>query len=290
MHFNFRIGASTAGKIVSETCVAIWEVLSPLYLMTTPTPKKWETIANRFEELWNYPNCCGAIDGKHIRIEAPWNCGSAFFNYKSHHSIVLQAVVDAEGKFLVVDVGEAGRNNDGGVFMDSSFGKAFNSQKLNLPKPRKLGRAQDVYFPYVFVADDAYGLHKHLMKPFSRSSNLNAMRKIYNYRHSRARRIVECAFGMMAKKFRIFETSFLVHPDVTKDVVLACCALHNLIREKEGNLREVYDEIFNIEEVDYLQEMVCARAAKAAYKVRENFVNYFNSDEGSVPWQEKIAL
>lgn len=83
-----------------------------MYMMTEPTPEKWTSVADRFEELWNFPNCCGAIDGKHIRIKGPWNCGSAYYSYKNFHSIVLQAIVDAEGNFLIVYVRAPGRYND----------------------------------------------------------------------------------------------------------------------------------------------------------------------------------
>lgn len=83
MHFNHRVGATTAGTIVAETCTAIWVVMSPMFLMTDPSPEMWKEISMRFEELWDFPHCCGAIDGKHVRIEAPWNSGSLFFNYKS---------------------------------------------------------------------------------------------------------------------------------------------------------------------------------------------------------------
>lgn len=94
IRFNLRIGATTVGKIFGETCRNIWEVLSPMHLMKNTSTDQRKKIADRFEKLWNFPNCCGAIDGKHIRIEAPWNCGSLFFNYKSYHSIILQAFVD----------------------------------------------------------------------------------------------------------------------------------------------------------------------------------------------------
>lgn len=181
MHYNLRVGATMVGKIVTDTCIAIWDVLSPMHMMGNPTVEKWNQIAERFEELWNFSNCCGAIDGKHVRIEAPWNSGSLFYNYKSYHSIVLQAVVDAEGKFLIVDVGEAGKTSDEGVFLSSTFGRMFNDQSLNLPMPRQLYTDKNIKFPYVFVGDDAYALYKHMMKPFAKNS-LTRQRRIYNYR------------------------------------------------------------------------------------------------------------
>lgn len=142
----------------------------------------------------------------------------------------------------------------------------------------------------MFVGDEAYALRKHMMKLFAKFS-LTRDRRIYNYRHSRAWRIIEYAFGMMATKFRVFELAMLVHPDVTKSIVLACCVLHSVIRVREGKRSDVYDEIMNIDEdCDMEQETLRARAAKPAYKVRENFLEYFNSPAGSVPWQEKMAF
>lgn len=277
---------------MSETCGVIWEVLAPIYLCTDPSPEKWENIAERFEKLWNFPNCCDAVDGKDIRIEGPWNCGSAFFNYKNFHSIVLQAVADADGNFLFVDAGEAGRNSDGGVFSASGFGKSLINQELNLPVPTKLEEHSQTMYPYVFLGDDAYALSKHLMKPFARSSNLTKDEKIYNYRHSRARRVVESACGMMSKKFRVLGHPMLVHVNVSIKITLACCALHNMIRKREGKLTDVYDELMNFEvdESDTHVENVRARATKAAYKVRDNFIQYFISAAGSVSWQDKMAF
>ena len=75
--------------------MAIYAVLKDTYLQTPATPEEWLAVAKDFEELWNFPHCVGAIDGKHIVMRKPHNAGSFYHNYKGQESIVLMAIVDA---------------------------------------------------------------------------------------------------------------------------------------------------------------------------------------------------
>lgn len=287
LHYCFRIGATTIGNIVIETCQVIWEKLTPLY-MKAPTTEKWLDVADKFHSVWNYPNCLGAIDVKLIKIESPAHSGSAFFSYKHSHSITLQAVVDADAKFLFVDVGDYGRNNDSGTFRASHFGKLFLHKKLYIPSPRTIrGTNNSDEFPFVFVGDEAYPLSVNLMRPFPKR-RLNNERRIYNYRHSRARRIVECAFGMLTKKFRVLENSMLLGPEKATSITLACCILHNLIREKEGKISDIHEELLQLQETTE-EISLSNRRSTASLTVRDNFLKYFVSPEGAVPWQDKFA-
>ena len=58
--------------------------------------EEWEHIASDFMQKWNFPNCLGALNGKHIRIKLPFHSGSAYYNYKGFFSIILMAPVDAD--------------------------------------------------------------------------------------------------------------------------------------------------------------------------------------------------
>jgi hypothetical protein len=83
----------------------------------------------------------------------------------------------------------------------TSFFRKLNDGTLNLPENKE----NDERLNFVFVADEAFSLHKHIIKPYSQR-NLTYERRIYNYRLSRARNVVENAFGIMSSRFRILRT------------------------------------------------------------------------------------
>jgi hypothetical protein len=106
---------ATISYVVKEVCEAIVKHIGQLYLKVPSTTDEWLEIAAKFEERWNYPNCVGAIDGKHIVMQPPANAGSFFYNYKHTHSIVLMAVAGPNYESIYADVGTNGRVADGGV-------------------------------------------------------------------------------------------------------------------------------------------------------------------------------
>lgn len=122
--YNYRVGNNTVSLIVKDVCNALWIHLQPIY-MKLPTESEWEVIAEDFNDKWQFPNCFGAVDGKHISIKCPPQSGSNYFNYKKIYSVVLLAVVDAHKRFIIIDVGSMGRFSDGGIFADSAFGHKY---------------------------------------------------------------------------------------------------------------------------------------------------------------------
>ena len=104
--FQLSTRALNCLYIIEETCQAIWEALYPDFLRPPKTSEEWKQLSVGFERLWNFTHCSGAIDGKHIQMQAPANCGSQYYNYKGMHSIVLMAVCDYNYCFTLLDIGD----------------------------------------------------------------------------------------------------------------------------------------------------------------------------------------
>ncbi len=93
-------------------------------------------------------------------------------------------------------------------------------------------------------------LRNDIMKPYSQA-RLTNKKRIFNYRLSRARRIVENAFGILSNRFRVFMTPMRLFPEKVKSIVLACCTLHNFLRSSSTS-RSVYTPLgsFHSEDTD----------------------------------------
>ena len=195
--------------------------------MPLPTEEQWKVISSGFFHRTGFPNCIGAIDGKHIQIQAPANSGSMYFNYKNTFFTVLLALVDAQYNFIAVDVGCYGKNSDGGILAHSNLGEVLQNGTFRLPPDEPLP-GTSLSAPYVIVGDEAFPLKAYLMEPFPGPQLTTDERRNFNHRLTIARRYVENAFGILSQKFRIYNRRIQSTPDQ-----MATCILHNFIRKTE---------------------------------------------------------
>ncbi|KAK4879129.1 hypothetical protein RN001_007275 [Aquatica leii] len=224
--FSYHLGHSTVQNIVIEVCTAINEILMAEFI-PTPSREKWFQIANDMWTIWNFPNCLGALDGKHVVINAPSNSGSLYFNYKETFSIVLLALVDANYKFIAVDIGSYGKNSDGGILTNSAFVKGLENKMLNIPESSPLP-GTNILAPYVILGDEAFPLKTYMMRLYARSCVDDDEKSIFNYRLCRARRLVVCAFGILSQTFRVYCRRLIVDHQNAISIILTTCILHNI--------------------------------------------------------------
>lgn len=280
---NFRIGTTTVSRIVAKVCDILWTKLQPL-VMPECTTEDWKRIAREFEEVCQFKNCVGAIDGKHVYMFAPPRSGSSFFNYKHRFSTVMMCVADAKRRIVMLDVGSMGRFSDGGILSDSLFGIRLKENNLNLPTPQPLYEGGEPA-PFVFIGDEAFPLMPNLMRPYPRDS-LNSQKRIFNYRLSRARRNVEATFGILARKWYVYRREFECKLETVDKIIKATCVLHNYLIDKQPSYLEdcaTGNDTNEFADTNIEQEPLNI-GINEGYNVREQFCAYFNT-QGTVPWQ-----
>uniref|UniRef100_A0A914WGU5 DDE Tnp4 domain-containing protein n=1 Tax=Plectus sambesii TaxID=2011161 RepID=A0A914WGU5_9BILA len=155
---HYKLGASIVRKIIRDVCIAINEIVGPIALPQQLDEDVWKEGANGFYERWDFPYCCGAVDGKHIDLQKPRNTGSMV--------------------------------------------------------------------PYMLVGDAASPLLPNLMKPYP-AANRTMAQRIFDYRLSRSRRVVENAFGLLATKWRVLRKPITAEPPFATKIVHALRRLKN---------------------------------------------------------------
>ena len=252
----FRMEVSAVHKIIKDTWDVIWDQLQKKE-MPEPSEADWKEIAERFYACWNFPNCIGALYGKHIIIQSPSRSGSLLYNYKGTFCIVLMALTDCRLQVYINWYRILWKQYRWLHLQKLCLwtGLYNNPWQLNIPGPKSIAQfSRGGLLPHCIVADEAFPLRMDLMRPsprVNRNYHLSKEQKIFNYRLSRARRIVENAFGIFVQRFWVFNRRLQLHPDNVDCVVKACCILHNYLSVKK-DLPTLYNRL-NYDNEPYLQ-------------------------------------
>ena len=74
-----------------------------------------------FQLISGLDGVIGAIDGCHIRVQRPPIRGGDYINRKSYYSVLLQGIVNDEGRFIGIFAGPPGRVHDARMLRGSTF-------------------------------------------------------------------------------------------------------------------------------------------------------------------------
>jgi len=158
--------------------------------------------------------------------------------------------------------------NDGGIWINCDFGTALEQGTVDLPHPEPLPGGVEP-FPFFFVGDEAFPLKPYMMRPYAKPKKrrrqetlpnetaleesdedapavvdagvnvdpalctLTIPQRIFNYRLSRARRVVENAFGLLAMKWQILTGQICCKVETAESIVMVLLCLHNFLIESE---------------------------------------------------------
>ncbi|XP_037042914.1 uncharacterized protein LOC119079227 isoform X2 [Bradysia coprophila] len=227
--------------------------------------------------------------------------GSDYFCYKGFHAMILLGLCDYRYRFIVVDFGAKGRASDGGVFAHSKLGRMLKANQLDIPPPQFVPNGP--LLPYFLLGDEAFGLSEYMMTPYPGRSlgMLTYSQRIFNYRQSRGRRIIENVFGMFVATWRIFKTEIDAQVELIEQLVMSAACLHNfrlIMNDERSNQytpRHFFDHEVNgvnipgtwrDEDVELCQiaSQHGRHSSAKAVQFRNELADFFLTS-GAVPWQ-----
>lgn len=232
----FKIGRSTVVSMLHEFCKAVNQTLFHEMIQFPTSRDAKISAAKDFCERWQFPDTIGALDGTHIPILAPAVDPNDYFNYKKYHSLVILALVNANCEFTYVNVGRPGGVNDATIFHGCQLKQLICNEN----------EMEDMHI----IADGAFPLLKGLMKPYLITAQMSEAKTNFNARLSRARVIVEDAFGRLKGRWRILTKRADYNVPNLIEILKTCLILHNICQK----YRDTFDNAWRIDLSEFEKE------------------------------------
>lgn len=166
---------STAYKCIYDVMHALFHEFATMWDNPYRSSDRVAEMAQKFMSKYGLPGVIGVVDGSHIPIQRrSRGRNDKYYNRKGFMSVILQAIVDADGRFVNIDVGEKGARHDAYVFKSSDIGIWFESTEASECVQRGA---------FFLLGDSAYRLRWHTQKAFNRANAvpqelINDLRKV----------------------------------------------------------------------------------------------------------------
>ncbi|XWS70768.1 hypothetical protein CRYUN_Cryun03dG0077200 [Craigia yunnanensis] len=171
------------------------------------------------------PNCCGVLGFGRFEVDGQLMGSNA--------SVLVQALVDSEGRFLDISAGwPCTITPDSILHQTKLFSRVEESRELLNGPCYKLSDGNSV--PQYILGDSCFPLLQWLITPYVRSNeegdSFGSPEKEFNAVHSRAMGLVEMAFGRVRARWQLLSKRWKQEcVEYLPFVIVMGCLLHNFL-------------------------------------------------------------
>lgn len=270
---------SSVGVNHSTVSLITWRFIEAMeergcHHLRWPASSEMDNIKSKFKEIYNLPNCCGVVDTTHITMclsSAEPNC-KVWLDHEKNYSMVLQAVVDADMRFMDIVTGWPGSMKESGILHSSGLFKLCQKgERLNGSKVELIGGSEIGEY---LIGDSGYPLLPWLLTPYQEKYLIESETE-FNKIHSAARVVAPRTLAKFKDTWRFLQGE-MWRPDKHKlpRIIHVCCLLHNIIIDlQEEETEEPCASSSSNHDAKYMQQ-VCHLEDEKGVEVRDNLAHH----------------
>lgn len=248
---RFDLDSPTACRVFYVVCKAIIDNLGHFFELRTDLNR----IVVGFGWI-SLPNCCGVLGIDNFGVK-----GNLF---GENGSVMVQALVDSEGRFLDVSAGWPSTMKPELVLRQSELFSAIEESRELLSGPSyELNDGSSI--PQYILGESCFPLLPWLITPYRNTDtddhddedddvdvddgclNLSSSKQAFNSVHNRGMELLDTAFGRLRARWRILSKEWKEESiESFPYVVVTCCLLHNFLIKS--------NEEFPDEDSDYIRD------------------------------------
>ncbi|XP_057774908.1 uncharacterized protein LOC130993865 [Salvia miltiorrhiza] len=254
-------GANRTGLLLSELGSGVGDWILLLLLLrggdsrlllrgcAVPDPVPDDCTDSRWK--W-FKGCLGALDDTYINVTVPLLDKPRYRTRKGHICTNALAVCDRNLRFVYVLSGWEGSASDSRVLRDA----------VNRVNGLKVPRGNYYLCDNEYTNSEGFltpykGVRYHLKEWGPDNRRPENAREMFNMRHTKARNVIERAFGILKMRWGILRSATYYPIKVQNRLIMACFLLHNFIRtEMEVDpIEQVWDDIAHQNDDDEPQDV-----------------------------------
>ncbi|KAL0413824.1 UNVERIFIED_CONTAM: hypothetical protein Sradi_1584100 [Sesamum radiatum] len=215
-----------SGRTISIYFNNVLAALLKLHSVLLVTPKPIDDNCTDSRWKW-FKECLGALDGTHIKVRVPTSEKGRYRTRKGDIVVNVLGVCDKSMKFIYVLTGWEGSAADSRVLRDA----------VNRPNGLRVPIGNYYLCDNGYTNGDGFltpyrGVRYHLKEWEHGASSPQNPEELFNLRHSSARNVIERTFGLLKARWGILRSSSYYPIKVQNRIIMACCLLHNFIRNE----------------------------------------------------------
>uniref|UniRef100_A0A182JBQ5 DDE Tnp4 domain-containing protein n=1 Tax=Anopheles atroparvus TaxID=41427 RepID=A0A182JBQ5_ANOAO len=268
---RFEVHFTTVRKCVQTFCEALVKASLESEIRMPTTADGLETVSKDFEDFVGIPQCMGIIDCLHVAVNLPSSEPTQYINSKGWGSLVLQAVVDRQGRFINISCNHPGKANDESVLLQSSIYPIMEHGVHPFDQTRSID-GKEVH-PFL-LGDKGYPLLPWLITPYS-PSKLSSAEYSFNVYVAKARNVIGATFERLTGRWKVLDRCLYTNIDVVPDIIATCCILHNITERFRSPYRESWSDCPSVEDATPTQpRWACGIVTAEGEELRNHLAKY----------------